>query len=111
MASSSTTPLIPSNLSVLLSNLSSLVTVKLDGTNFIVWKGQLQNILRATDLLKIVDGSFPCPAKKIQNSSGIEVPNPEAVQWRLLDAHLLSCVTTTLSPAIFTSVNHLQTSA
>ena len=65
MASSSTTPLIPSNLSVLLSNLSALVTVKLDGTNFIVWKGQMQNILRATYLLKFVDGPFPCPDEKI----------------------------------------------
>ena len=110
-ASSMESSAIPSNLNILLSNLSSLVTVKLDGSNFVIWKNQIQNLLRATDLLSIVDGSKKCPVDTIRQSAGIEIPNPEAVKWKMIDAHLLSCITATLSPAIFTSVLHLHTSA
>ncbi|GMQ11061.1 hypothetical protein CsSME_00053829 [Camellia sinensis var. sinensis] len=37
-SSGSVSQSIPSNLALLISNLSSFVTVKLDSTNYIVWK-------------------------------------------------------------------------
>ncbi|CAL5333050.1 unnamed protein product [Camellia sinensis] len=71
----------------------------------------MQNILRATDLLKIVDGTFSCPSNMIRSISGTEIVNPKAIRWKMIDAHLLSCITATLSPSIFTSVLYLQTSS
>ncbi|CAL5322875.1 unnamed protein product [Camellia sinensis] len=111
MASSTALPTLPANLGLLISNLSSFVNVKLDSTNFIIWKTQLQNILRATDLLDILDGSSSCPSPFVLDSTGKEIPNPEFSKWKMIDNHLLSCVTATLSPSIFTSVLHLKTSS
>ncbi|GMP89176.1 hypothetical protein CsSME_00040856 [Camellia sinensis var. sinensis] len=109
-SSSYASPSIPSNLTLLISNLSSFVTVKLDSTNYIVWKNQMQNILRATKLIGFVDGSIDCPSSTLSDASNKEVSNPEYLQWMNVDAHLLSCITATLSPAIFSSVFHCKTS-
>ena len=37
---------IPSNLKMLISNLNAFITIKLDSSNYIVWKNQFYNILR-----------------------------------------------------------------
>ncbi|CAL5415270.1 unnamed protein product [Camellia sinensis] len=95
---------LPPNLTLLISNLFSFVNVKLDSSNYIVWKNQLLNILRATKLLCYVDGSLPCPPWIVLDSLNKEVVNPKHQQWLTVDAHLLSCITATLSPPIFTSV-------
>ena len=84
-SSSSSSSGLPSNLGLLISNLNSLITVKLDSTNFIILKNQLYNILSITDLLCYVDGSKPCPPEKIKDINGIETTNPEAIQWKLID--------------------------
>ncbi|CAL5428368.1 unnamed protein product [Camellia sinensis] len=101
---------LPTNLNLFISNLSSFITVKLDSTNFIIWRSQFQNILRATKLLDFTNGSVPCPPLMIKNSSDEEILNPDREKWNVIDAHLLSCTTTTLAPAIFTSVLHFQLS-
>ncbi|KAL7230865.1 hypothetical protein ACSBR2_009199 [Camellia fascicularis] len=74
MSSSSS---IPSNLALLITNFSSFVTVKLDASNFSIWKNQVQNALRAKNLLGYVDGTLPCPPSVIKDSTGIEIPNPD----------------------------------
>ncbi|GMP63931.1 hypothetical protein CsSME_00025419 [Camellia sinensis var. sinensis] len=94
---------LPPNLTLLISNLNSFVTVKLDSTNYIVWKTHLQNILRATNLLCYVDGTCACPSATITDSEGKNVINPEFLSWTQIDAHLLSCITATLTPTVFTS--------
>ncbi|CAL5334355.1 unnamed protein product [Camellia sinensis] len=94
----------PSNLTLLIYNLSSFITVKLDGTNFIIWQSQLSNILQATNLLGYVDGSVTCPSSTIIDSTGSSIPNPEFLQWTMIDVHLLSCITSTLTPLIYASV-------
>ncbi|KAH7851869.1 hypothetical protein Vadar_017584 [Vaccinium darrowii] len=102
-SSSSTSSLIPPNLALLVSNLHSFVTLKLDSSNFIVWKNQLQIILRATGLLGYVDGSIACPPLKIKNAEGIEVTNDAFLEWEMIDAHLLSCITATVIPNLHDS--------
>ena len=87
---SSSPPTISSNLNLLISNLCSFVTIKLDSTNFIVWKNQFQNILRATGLLCYVDGTKPCPTA---NQGDSETVSKDRDQWLLTDAHLYSCIT------------------
>lgn len=106
-SSSSTAPILPPNLSLLISNLSSFITVKLDSSNFLIWKNQFQNILRATYLIGYVDGSTSCPSPTIKDSAGKDLMNPEFLMWNTIDAHLLSVITATLSPSIYTSVVHL----
>ena len=101
---------LPSNLTLLISNLSSFVSTKLDSSNYIIQKNQLQNILKATKLLGYVDGSEVCPPAMILDSNNLAIPNPNHELWTTIDAHLLSCITATLSPSIFTTVIQCKTS-
>lgn len=110
-SSMTTSSTLPPNLSLLISNLNSFITVKLDSSNFIIWRSQVLNILRATNLLGFVDGSSPPPPLTIKNVDGAEEINPDYAQWKQIDTHLLSCITATLTPMIFSSVLHLQHSA
>ena len=61
-------------------------------------------------MIRFIDGSKDCPSSTLIDASNKEVSNPEYVHWMNIDAHLLSCITATLSPAIFTSVFHCKTS-
>ncbi|CAL5402425.1 unnamed protein product [Camellia sinensis] len=90
MASMDSSFQLPANLKLLVSNLSAFVTVKLDVSNFIVWKNQLFNILRATGLLGYVNGSLVPPSEMITDKEGVSVLNPEFAHWHTVDAHLLS---------------------
>ena len=55
-SSSSHSSASPTNLTLLISNLNASVPIKLGSTNYIVWKSQLHNILKATKLLGFVNG-------------------------------------------------------
>ena len=113
MASSNPTPSnssLPTNLTLLISNLNAFVPTKLDSTNYIVWKSQIHNILKATKLLGFVDGTIICPSSIVIDSNNQEVLNPDYTQWITIDSHLLSCITATLSSSLYTSVIHCQTS-
>mgnify|MGYP003702691403 CR=1 FL=1 len=88
---------LPPNLSLLISNFNSLITVKHESNNFIIWKSQMTNVLRASGFLNHVNGSHPCPSSEIIDDSGKTVPNPSYEKWQLIDAQLLTCLTATLS--------------
>lgn len=47
-------------LMILLSNICNLVSVKLDHSNYMLWKFQITSTLSAYSFLDIVDGSYPC---------------------------------------------------
>lgn len=109
-SSSSSSVTIPENLKLLISNLSSLVTVKLDPTNFIVWRKQVQNILQVTYLFGYLDGTMACPSPITKDSNGKDVVNTEFMKWKIIDSHLLSCLTATLTTPVFSLVLDLSTS-
>ncbi|KAE9444755.1 hypothetical protein C3L33_23347, partial [Rhododendron williamsianum] len=88
ISSSSSSVLIPENLKLLISNLSSLITVKLDHTNYIIWKKQVQNILQATYLFGYLDGSIACPSPIVKDSTGKDVANTEFMKWKVIDSLL-----------------------
>ncbi|KAH7849951.1 hypothetical protein Vadar_025490 [Vaccinium darrowii] len=90
-----------SNLALLISNLNAFVSVKLDASNFIIWKSQWRNILKATGLHSFVDGTGVSPPAKIRNSTDQEITNPDFLQWMVDDAHLMSCISGTLSSTIY----------
>lgn len=79
-SSSQSSTMIPKNLKLLISNLSSLITVKLDLTNFLIWKKQVQNILEATYLFGYFSGSTPCHPPIVKDSTGKDVANKEYLE-------------------------------
>ena len=67
----------PSNLSLVISNLSSFVTVKLDINDFLIWKNQWHNILRAAGLIFYIDESVATPSDFIKYVANVDVVNPD----------------------------------
>ena len=80
MASSSTASINLINQPLLLlSNMSNMMTVKLDSSNYIVWKHQISMVLETYSLFELLDDNQPIPEKFIKDLSGsvTAIFNPE----------------------------------
>ncbi|KAG6588985.1 Retrovirus-related Pol polyprotein from transposon RE1, partial [Cucurbita argyrosperma subsp. sororia] len=72
---------------VLLSNICNLISIKLDSTNYVLWKFQLTTLLKAHKLFGFIDGTQPCP-----------ISNPSYDDWFAKDQALMTVINATLSP-------------
>lgn len=88
---------IPPSLAFLVSNFNSLVNIKLDNSNYCLWKIQVENVMSANGFLGYLDGSIVCPATEICGTNSEMTPNPAFASWKLIDSQLLSCLTASLS--------------
>lgn len=69
------------------------VTIRLNKTNYMLWRAQLLPYLRSTKLIGFIDGSISAPPKLVASSTaeGAElVPNPAYDRWYDQDQQLLS---------------------
>lgn len=80
--------------------LNHTLPVKLDRTNYILWKSQIDNIVFANGFEDFIDGSSICPDKEL--SSGLI--NPAFVAWRRQDRTILSWLYSSLTPAIMAQI-------
>ena len=96
----------------LLFNISNYVTVKLDHSNYLMWKFQITGILDAYSLLDHLEDPTPCPSKFLLGQTGTEQQevNPLYSQWKTRDKTLFSMISSTLSPSAISLVMG-QTSA
>lgn len=97
MASTETVT-IPSALMFLMTNFHNFVTIKLDSTNYLLWRIQVENIVRANGFYAYLDGSAVCLASQIRDDEGNMVPTSAYALWTLIDTQLLSCLTASFSP-------------
>jgi hypothetical protein len=88
-------------------NISHLISIKLDGTNYLQWTSQFLPILRSYDLLSIVDGSELCPTKHTEEK---QIVNPAYVLWNKKDQLVLSWLIATLTSNVLSTVYGLNTS-
>ncbi len=97
---------------LLLSNISNYVTIKLDHTNYLMWKFQITRILDAYSLLEHLEDPTPCPYKFICDATGAATQeiNPLFLQWKTRDKALFCLINSTLSPSAISLVMG-QTSA
>ena len=88
---------------LLLSNMSNLMLIKLDYTNYIPWRHQLVTILEAYSLIEHIDGIAIKPSPYVLHSAGNAtfVVNLEFQAWKIKDKALLSLINSTLSPQVF----------
>ena len=97
------TPGLPVNSSLLLSsNMSSMMTVKLDYGNYIVWKHQIEVILDTYSMIYVIDDSITTPDRFLKDSSSnftIEV-NPAFIAWKNREQAMFSFLNSTLSLTI-----------
>ena len=86
---------------ILLSNITNLVSVKLDFSNY---------MLKAYHLLDVVDGSYPCLEMYSRDSNGTltSIVNPEFLQWSAKYQALISMIGATLSNSALALVSGQQ---
>uniref|UniRef100_A0A2N9HY44 CCHC-type domain-containing protein n=1 Tax=Fagus sylvatica TaxID=28930 RepID=A0A2N9HY44_FAGSY len=91
---------------LILSNMSNLMSVKLDSSNFIVWKHQLSSILKAYSMIDFVDGTVPSPSQFLTDAEGnlTSAANPEFKIWNTRDQALLTLINSTLSTPVLSMV-------
>lgn len=89
---------LPPSLLFLVSNFHSFVNIKLDSTNYLLWRIQVENVMQANGFYEYLEGSVACPSPQIRLDDGNLIPNPAFTLWKLIDTHLLSCLTASLSP-------------
>ena len=70
--------------------------VKLDRTNYILWRSQVDNVIFANGFEDFIDGMAICPDKEL--SPG--VLNPSFIAWRRQDRTILSWIYSSLTPPI-----------
>ena len=106
MASSSSTSSMSSSLVnqtfPLLSNMSNMMTVKLDNTNYIVWKHQISMVLETYSLYEFLEEPQLVLEKFLKDLSGsyTAIVNPDFLIWKSKAKALLTFLSSTLSPSV-----------
>ena len=87
---------------LLLSNMSNMMIVKLDNSNYIVWKHQISMILETYSLFELLEEPQLIPKKFLKDLSGAytTIVNPDYTLWRSKEKALLTFISSTLSPSI-----------
>ena len=86
----------------LLSNMSNMMTVKLDNTNYIVWKHQISMVLETYSLYELLEEPQLVPEKFLKDLSGsyTAIVNPDFLIWKSKEKALLTFISSTLSPFV-----------
>jgi hypothetical protein len=86
--------------------LKDLVSVKLDATNYVIWKYQILSIFESYSLLDMVNGTSSPPAQYLADANGDSslCVNPLYKQWKARDQALKMLINATLSPSAITLV-------
>ena len=81
------------------------VGVKLDRSNYVLWKSQVLPIVQAYDLEGFLFGTKTHPSESLGDSA-----NPDFVHWHRLDQFLLSWLLLTITESMLGHVLHCHTS-
>ena len=110
MASSS----INTNINFTISSFSFTSPIKLDRSNYMIWKSQILSSVRANGLEDLLDGSKTSPDQFLQSEtesiSGDAELNPAYTTWKRKDQLLLSWLMSSISIEILSLVVNFETS-
>ncbi|XP_010451316.1 PREDICTED: uncharacterized protein LOC104733435 [Camelina sativa] len=94
-------------------HVTSTVTIKLNNTNYLLWKTQFESLLSCQKLIGFVNGAITAPPRTITSTTGntaTEVPNPQYDSWFCTDQLIRSWLFGTLSEEVLGYVHNLTTS-
>ena len=79
-----------------------MMTVKLDNTNYIVWKHQISMVLETYSLFELLEEPQLIPEKFLKDLSGsyTTIVSPDFLVWKSKEKALLAFISSTLSPSI-----------
>ena len=80
-----------------------MMTVKLDNSNYIVWKHQISMVLETYSLIELLDEIHLVLEKFLKDLSGTvtTVLNPDYLTWKSKEKALLTFISSTLTPLVF----------
>ena len=87
---------------LLLFNMASMMTVKLDYNNYLVWRHQIEVILEAYSMINFIEENLKASNPFLKDSSRnyTTEANREYIQWRNCEQALFTFINFTLSPSI-----------
>lgn len=93
-------------------SITSLVSIKLTNSNYLLWKSKFMPILLSQDLFGYIDGSIPAPPKSIPSATDPTkiIPNPAYTNWLKVDQLLISWINATLSEDVLAQTVGLSSS-
>nr|POF27177.1 hypothetical protein CFP56_08547 [Quercus suber] len=82
--------------------MSNMMTVKLDNTNYIVWKHQITMVLETYSLFELLEDPQLVPDKYLKDLSGnyTTIMNPDFLIWKSKEKALLTFISSTLTPSV-----------
>nr|TKR85542.1 hypothetical protein D5086_0000246840 [Populus alba] len=90
---------------------AQVISIKLDGTNFLAWTAQLLPLFRSNGLMGIVDGSEFCPPQFSSEEYKIQgITNSAYMAWQYKDQTILGWIISSLSPMVVSTIYGLETS-
>lgn len=95
MAPVTSQPLLPNNL--------PLIPIKLDGSNYYLWKSIMMSLLESYDLLEYAEGTKIAPPLVITTKHEADItesPNPDFQQWPTYDQFCLTCIYVVVTPEV-----------
>ncbi|KAI8564838.1 hypothetical protein RHMOL_Rhmol03G0213400 [Rhododendron molle] len=108
-ATSTAVVTLPPSLAFLVSNFHALVNIKLDGSNYLLWRAQVESVMEANGFYGYLDGSTEAPPSQIRTDQGELTLNSEYSLWKLIDSQLRSCITASISQITLPYVLGLRT--
>jgi hypothetical protein len=92
MASSSSTSSTPITNNFTLPSITQNISTKLEDPNYLNWVSHFMPLLKAHELMGLVDGSEPCPPQYVVDDTGkpTTMVNPDYCLWQKKDQCLLS---------------------
>ena len=87
---------------LLLSNMSSMMTIKLDNSNYIVWKHQTSMVLETYSMIELLDEAQLVPERFLKDLPGsmTTILNPDYLTWKSKEKALLTFISSTLTPLV-----------
>lgn len=87
-------------------NIASLVSIKLDVTNYLNWITQFIPLLWSHDLLGIMDGSEPCPVQFVTDNEGkpTSIITTNYLVWQKNDQFVLAWINAILTKQILSTI-------
>ena len=84
------------------SNMANMMTVKLDNTNYIVWKHQISMVLETYSLFELLEEPQLIPNKFLEylSSNFTSILNPDFLIWKSKEKTLLTFMSSTFSTSI-----------
>ncbi|KAI9089911.1 hypothetical protein K1719_028881 [Acacia pycnantha] len=92
------------------SNISQSCSVKLDGTNFLIWQTHVLPIIKGHKLESFLTGSKPCPPQFIVEN-GKTILNPSFEDWVAADQLVFGWILNTMTLEVSSQMTDVSTAA